>query len=152
MNFLFIILKFFASATPEEAVERITITIEDDLLEEFDKYISLKGYSNRSEGIRDALRHMLSHETGTNTDLEKCVGCVSYVYNHKERLLSSKLIEAQHHHHEIPTATLHLHIDAENCLEATILSGTGKQVHDMANDIISQTGVRYGKLHVIPVK
>jgi len=128
------------------------MTIEDELLGEFDAYIEAKGYSNRSEGIRDAIRHMLSHETEATREEQNCVGCVSYVYNHKERLLSSKLIETQHHHHEIPAATLHLHIDPEHCMEATILTGTGPQVHKMANEIISQTGVRYGKLHVIPLK
>ena len=133
-------------------MERITITIEDDLLEEFDEYMDQKGYSNRSEGIRDALRHMLSHESDSDNEQEKCVGCVSYVYSHKERLLSSKLVETQHHHHDIPAATLHLHVDAENCMEATILSGTVQQVKAMANDIITETGVRYGNLHIIPMK
>jgi len=133
-------------------MERITITVEDELLAEFDAYLAKRNYANRSEGIRDALRHMLSHQTEGEAYSENCVGCVSYVYNHKERLLSSKLIEKHHDHPEIPAATLHLHIDAEHCMEATILKGTGEQVHHMANDIISQTGVQYGRLHVIPIK
>jgi CopG family transcriptional regulator, nickel-responsive regulator len=133
-------------------MERITITIEEDLIKDFDAYISEKNYTNRSEGIRDAIRHMLVHKIEDDGLEENCVGCVSYVYNHKERLLSSKLVETQHHHHEIPAATLHLHIDAENCMEATILTGTGKDVASLADEIISQTGVRYGKLHMIPIK
>lgn len=133
-------------------MERITITVEDDLLAEFDTYLGKRNYANRSEGIRDALRHMLSHQIEEDTADQKCVGCVSYIYNHKERLLASKLIEKHHNHPEIPAATLHLHIDAENCMEATILKGTGHEVQTMANDIISQTGVQYGRLHVIPIK
>ncbi len=133
-------------------MERITISIADDLLEAFDTYIDAKGYTNRSEGMRDAIRHMLAHEYESKESPDNCVGCVSYVYNHKERLLSSKLVEAQHHHHEIPVATLHLHIDPENCMEATILKGTRKQVKDLANEIISQTGVQYGNLHLIPIE
>jgi CopG family nickel-responsive transcriptional regulator len=133
-------------------VERITITVEDDLLEEFDKYLAKRNYANRSEGIRDALRHMLSHQVEDETADQQCVGCVSYVYNHRERLLTSKLVEKHHDHPEIPAATLHLHIDAENCMEATILKGKGREVQAMANDIISQTGVQYGRLHVIPIK
>lgn len=133
-------------------MERITISIADDLLAEFDTYIETKGYTNRSEGMRDAIRHMLAHQSEAEENADNVVGCVSYVYNHKERLLSSKLVEAQHHHHEIPAATLHLHIDPEHCMEATILKGSGQQVKDMANEIISQTGVQYGNLHVIPIK
>lgn len=133
-------------------MERITISIAEDLMTAFDKHIEAKGYANRSEGIRDAIRHVLAHKYESEETAENCVGCVSYVYNHKERLLSSKLIEAQHHHHEIPAATLHLHIDHEHCMEATILSGTGEQVKKMANEMISQTGVKYGNLHIIPIE
>tara|TARA_R110001592_G_scaffold79619_2_gene237936 strand:+ start:5764 stop:6168 length:405 start_codon:yes stop_codon:yes gene_type:complete len=132
-------------------MERITVTIDDDLLETFDRLIEKKGYANRSEGVRDAVRLLLAEERTDDNDKAKCVGCVVYVYNHKERSLSSRLIETQHHHHDVPQATLHLHIDAENCLEATVLTGTVDQVRRLADQITSQRGVRHGRLHLIPV-
>ncbi|UTW52127.1 nickel-responsive transcriptional regulator NikR [bacterium SCSIO 12827] len=132
-------------------MERITVTIDDDLLDKFDSLIEKKGYANRSEGVRDAVRQLLAEEQTTANDTAKCVGCVVYVYNHKERSLSSRLIETQHHHHDVPQATLHLHIDAENCLEATVLTGSIKQVRHLADQITSQRGVRHGRLHLIPV-
>ncbi|WP_417798090.1 nickel-responsive transcriptional regulator NikR [Terasakiella pusilla] len=132
-------------------MERVTITLEDELLEKFDKFIEAKGYKNRSEGIRDALRSLLAEEEVSSNDEAKCVGCVVYMYNHKERTLSSRLVEEHHHHHDIPAATLHLHVDAENCLETTVLNGTVKQVRSMANRITSQTGVKHGWLHIVPL-
>ncbi|MEQ9560555.1 MAG: nickel-responsive transcriptional regulator NikR [Rhodospirillales bacterium] len=132
-------------------MERITITIDDDLLEKFDSLIEKKGYANRSEGVRDAVRQLLAEEQTAANETAKCVGCVVYVYNHKERSLSSRLIETQHHHHDVPQATLHLHIDAENCLEATVLTGSVKQVRHLSDQITSQRGVRHGRLHLIPV-
>ena len=132
-------------------MERITITIDDDLLEKFDKLIQLKGYSNRSEGIRDAVRDLLADQQITANEEATCVGCVVYMYNHKERALSSRLVETQHHNHDVPTATLHLHVDAENCLEATVLNGTIRQVRKLADQITSQTGVKHGRLHLIPL-
>jgi CopG family nickel-responsive transcriptional regulator len=132
-------------------MERITITIDDELLEKFDQLIQLKGYSNRSEGIRDAVRELLADQRIAANEDAKCVGCVVYMYNHRERTLSSRLVETQHHHHDVPTATLHLHIDAENCLEATVLNGTVRQVRKLADQITSQTGVKHGRLHVIPL-
>ncbi len=133
-------------------MERITITIDDDLLAAFDDLIALKGYANRSEGIRDAVRQMLSdQQMGTDDDAD-CVGCVVYMYNHKERALSSRLVEAQHNHQHMPSATLHLHVDADNCLEATVLNGAVRDVRQMADKITSQTGVKYGRLHLIPVE
>jgi CopG family nickel-responsive transcriptional regulator len=133
-------------------MERITITIDEDLLEEFDGLMAAKGYANRSEGIRDAVRLMLMQEKAGADDSADSVGCVVYMYNHKERALASRLVEAQHHHHDIPTATMHLHIDAENCLEATILRGKTGEVRHMADRITSQTGVKHGSLHLIPLE
>lgn len=133
-------------------MERITITIDNDLLAQFDELIALKGYANRSEGVRDAVRQMLADQQIASDEDAKCVGCVVYMYNHKERALSSRLIETQHQHHDIPTATLHLHIDAENCVEATVLNGKVHDVRKMADQITSQTGVKHGRLHLIPTE
>lgn len=133
-------------------MERVTISVDKRLLAEFDAYLSRKNYSNRSEGIRDVLREFLGSQTLAADAAGPCIGCVVYVYNHKERELSSRLVEAQHHHHEVPTATLHLHIDQDDCLEATVLKGTVEEVRRLADQITSQTGVRHGKLHLIPLK
>ena len=132
-------------------MERVTITLEGELLEKFDQLIEVKGYANRSEGVRDAIRTLLAEQEIAESEEAKCVGCVVYMYNHKERTLSSRLIETQHHHHDVPAATLHLHIDADNCLETTILNGSVRQVREMANEITSQTGVKHGWLHLIPI-
>lgn len=136
----------------KKSMERVTITLEADLLAQFDAYMDAKGYSNRSEGIRDAIRQLLADERIAVDDEAQCVGCVSYVYDHQARLLSSRLMEAQHHHHDIPAATLHLHIDERNCLEATVLKGTVKDVRHLSNHLTSQTGVKHGRLHIIPVE
>lgn len=136
----------------DKALERITMSIDDELLEKFDAYIEKKGYANRSEGIRDALRHLLSHDDAMGDDESECIGCLSYVYDHSARLLSAKLMEAQHHHHDIPAATLHLHINETDCLETTVLRGRKKEVRHVADHIITQNGVRHGRLHLIPIK
>lgn len=132
-------------------MQRVTISIDDSLLAQFDRYVETRGYTNRSEGMRDAVRQLLAAEQISTEENGKCVGCVVYVYNHEQRALSSRLVKAQHHHHEIPAATLHLHLDSINCLEATVLRGTVREVRDMADRITSQTGVKHGRLHIIPV-
>jgi CopG family transcriptional regulator, nickel-responsive regulator len=37
-------------------MQRITITIDDDLLTEVDRLVAKRGYQNRSEAIRDLAR------------------------------------------------------------------------------------------------
>ena len=43
-------------------MERVTISLEESLLAEFDRYIARKGYQNRSEAIRDLVRDRLETE------------------------------------------------------------------------------------------
>lgn len=133
-------------------MERITISLDDDLMQKFDQYIQEKGYSNRSEGFRDAIRHLLSHSERLEPEDAECMGCVSYVYDHKERMLASKLVETHHNHHSVPAATMHLHIDENTCLETTVLRGKMTEVRNLADQITSQTGVKNGHLHLIPIK
>jgi len=133
-------------------LERVTISVDKGLLAEFDAYLARKNYTNRSEGIRDVLRDLLASERLLSDARGPCIGCVTYMYNHKQRALSSRLVETQHHHHNVPAATLHFHVDRDNCIETTVLRGTVEEVRHLADEITSQTGVKHGKLHLIPLK
>lgn len=44
-------------------MQRVTITLDDDLLETLDSLSQRRGYNNRSEAIRDILRGALAQET-----------------------------------------------------------------------------------------
>ena len=135
-------------------MERITISIDEDLLGQLDARMADKGYSNRSEALRDILRDAFAREQvdvdGQADENETVLGCLTYVYNHTERALSRRLVEAQHHHHDLPKATLHMHIDEEDCLETTVLEGRLDEIKGLANQIIAQPGVRHGQLYLIP--
>jgi CopG family nickel-responsive transcriptional regulator len=133
-------------------MERITITVDVDLLEQFDRYLAEKGYGNRSEGFRDLIRDRLAQESLGTDGGGTCVACVSYVYNHHERQLSRRLIEAQHDHHEIGVTTLHVHLDHDNCMEALVLQGPTGAVREFADTLAAEEGVRHASVHLVPVK
>jgi CopG family transcriptional regulator, nickel-responsive regulator len=76
---------------------------------------------------------------------------LSYVYNHHERQLASRLTEMQHDHHDVTVSTMHAHLDHENCIEAVILRGATREVMHFAQGVIAQTGVRHGKFNLVPV-
>ena len=138
-------------------MERFTVSLDEELLADFDAYCGRKGYQNRSEAVRDILRDRLEADRLEADSLERqatshCVGCLSYIYNHHERELSRRLTEAQHQHHDLMLSTMHVHLDHENCLEVAILRGPIGAVHKCADSIVAETGVRHGKLNVVPVE
>jgi CopG family nickel-responsive transcriptional regulator len=79
-----------------------------------------------------------------------CVAALVYVYDHAARDLSRRLVDNYHGHHDLSVATLHVHLDDDNCMEVTALRGTGAEVQHFAEHIIVERGVRYGRLVMIP--
>lgn len=133
-------------------MRRLTISIEDALAEKFDELVKLKGYQNRSEAFRDLLRRELDERRVQTGAAKHCVASVSYVYNHHERQLSTRLTDMQHAHHDVTLATLHAHLDHENCIESVILQGPAAAVMHFAEALIAEKGVRHGRINLVPVE
>jgi len=124
---------------------RFGISIDDKLLDSFDRLIELKGYMNRSEAIRDLMRAALV-ELKWEGGEEETVGTVTLLYNHHVRDLSDKLNEQQHTHHDHIISALHVHLDAHNCLEVLVVRGKAREVKKIADELIGVKGVKHGKL------
>jgi CopG family nickel-responsive transcriptional regulator len=132
-------------------MERITISLDENLARDFDELIRARGYANRSEAVRDMLRRELEHQRLASDEAPTSVACLSYVYNHHERQLSERLTEHQHHAHDVVVSTMHVHLDHDNCLEALIMRGHTADLRHLADHIAAERGVRHGQLNLIPV-
>lgn len=124
---------------------RFGISIDERLLDRFDRLIDEKGYSNRSEAIRDLIRNALVEEEWSN-ESEETVGTVSLVYDHHTRDLADKLTEHQHSHHKEIISSMHVHLDAHHCLEVVVIKGKAKKNKRLAEELIGTKGVKHGKL------
>lgn len=83
-------------------MQRVTITLDDDLLETLDSLSQRRGYNNRSEAIRDILRSALAQEA-TQQHGTQGFAVLSYVYEHEKRDLASRIVSTQHHHTTSPS-------------------------------------------------
>jgi CopG family nickel-responsive transcriptional regulator len=130
-------------------MQRFTISLHDDLARAFDAFIAACGYANRSEAVRDLIRARL--EATVAADRGHCVASLSYVYNHHERELTERLAARQHAQHDLTVASLHVHLDHENCLETVVLQGPTVAVQALAAGLTAEPGVRHGALNVVTV-
>ena len=132
-------------------MRRLTISVDDDLADSFDQLVERKGYLNRSEAFRDLVRKELGAAEIVSGKAKWCIATVSYVYDHHERQLANRLTQLQHDHHDLAVTSQHVHLDHDNCLETVVLRGRIDDVKACAEGIISQTGVRHGNVHIVPV-
>ena len=133
-------------------MERITVSLEAELAKEFDQLIAARGYRNRSEAVRDLLRTHLEAARQASGESAHCVANLSYVYGHHERDLAERLTSLQHAEHDLTVATMHAHLDHENCLESVILRGPTAAVRRFADALQAERGVRHGQLNLVSVE
>jgi CopG family transcriptional regulator, nickel-responsive regulator len=126
-------------------LSRIGVAIDTGLLEQFDRLISERGYTNRSEAFRDLIRDDLVRKDSESPD-SQVIGTVTLVYDHHVRLLQEKLTAIQHDHHHSILSTLHVHLDHDNCLEVLVVRGRSEEVRKVADVLISTKGVKHGRL------
>lgn len=124
---------------------RFGVSISSTLLQRFDRLLDEKGYTNRSEAIRDLIRDQLV-ETEWGRGDQEVVGTITIMYDHETRELTDKLIDLQHRYFGAIISTMHIHLNEHNCLEVMVVRETSRTVREIAERLISTKGVRHGKL------
>lgn len=125
---------------------RFGVAMDEDLLERFDALVARRGVAaNRSEAMRDLVRDALVEAEWEDSD-EEIVGTVTMVFDHHASDLSEKLDGLQHRHFDKIVSTMHIHLDAHNCLEVLVVRGSSGQVRDIADALLGTKGVKHGKL------
>jgi CopG family nickel-responsive transcriptional regulator len=129
------------------AIKRFGISLDGLLLKAFDSLIAKKGYSNRSEAIRDLIRDSLVQREWESGNKE-CIGTITIVYSHHRNELLDTLTEIQHNFHTSIISSMHVHMDEHNCLEVIVVRGKGNDIKKIADRLIGAKGVKHGRLTV----
>lgn len=126
-------------------IMRFGVSIDSQLIKKFDSLIARKGYATRSEAIRDMIRDSLVEREWESEERET-VGTITLVYNHHTRELDHALTDMQHKSFHQIISTLHVHLDAHNCLEVLVVKGSSREIKHIADRLIGTRGVKHGKL------
>ncbi len=125
---------------------RFGVSLDKNLIEDFDEHIKLDNYKNRSEAIRDLIREELVRKQWQCGNI--VAGAISITYDHHKRELVNKLMEIQHDFHAIIISTQHIHLDHYNCLEIVAVKGKAREVNDLAKKLKSVRGVFHVALNM----
>ena len=127
-------------------LQRISISIEADLLAEFDAFVAATSQQNRSEALRDLMRDALAKRSEPDS---KVVATLAVVFDHAQRDVTERLTAEAHHHHEEVLATLHLHLTHDRCLEVSALRGNREELEHYADHVRGLRGIEHGSLTIV---
>ncbi|MCL2143676.1 MAG: nickel-responsive transcriptional regulator NikR [Methanomassiliicoccaceae archaeon] len=131
-----------------DGVTRIGVSLEPELLKEFDDVIMKKGYVSRSEAIRDLVRDALAENEWKNPD-QYVVGIIVMIYDHTVSNVKEKLMNLQHERGHSINTTIHVHLDHDRCMEMLLVSGLLGDLKELTDEITSVKGVLRGKLTMV---
>ncbi|WP_067047638.1 MULTISPECIES: nickel-responsive transcriptional regulator NikR [Methanofollis] len=137
---------------PESELSRIGISLPKNLLDKFDGIISARGYSSRSEGIRDAIRSYITYYQWMSDVKGERQGVITMVYDHEQRGLLQTITDIQHEYIHTIQASMHAHLSHDQCMEVILLRGDGAALKTIAERLMSQKGVESVKLTTIPIE
>lgn len=133
----------------EQELARIGVSLPENLLDKFDEIITKRGYSSRSEGIRDAIRGYIRYYSWMSEVEGERVGTISLVYDHNQRGLVNSLLDIEHDYSEIIRSSIHMHISHDTCMEVLMVSGEGRDVKAVTEKLMTLKGVKHVKLTTI---
>jgi CopG family nickel-responsive transcriptional regulator len=125
---------------------RFGVSIEQDLLENYDRLIAERGYATRSEALRDLIREALIQQKIEMNSKTPALGSLTLVYDHHASNLLQEMAQIQHNFHELILSVMHLHVNHNDCLEVIALRGIVAEIVALANGLLSLKGIKNGKL------
>jgi len=132
-------------------IVRVGVTFPPSLLKDFDEIINSMGYDSRSKAIQDSVRLFVSERKWLKEEDTNQTGVIVMVYDHEVRNLESGLTEAQHHHSDLISSTMHIHLGDRDCLEVIAVKGKSSEIKHLSDELATRKGVKILKATIVNV-
>jgi CopG family nickel-responsive transcriptional regulator len=129
----------------------VGISLPDALLDEFDEFIEKRGYSSRSEGIRNAIRSYISYYEWMGNIKGHFIGTIAIIYENTKRDISDAL-DVQHHYSHLIRSSVHIYFGQDDCFEVVLLDGSGEEIKKLAEAMMTLKGIKISKLTTLALK
>ncbi|MHA1362263.1 MAG: nickel-responsive transcriptional regulator NikR [Candidatus Freyarchaeota archaeon] len=121
----------------------ISLSISDSLLEKLDRVLEYRGYSSRSEALRDFIREIVVEAEWSRGTSEETIAVIMVLYDkslHREPVYS-----LEHEYDDVIQTLMHMHLDESNCLEVFVAKGVSKRILEIVRKINQIKGVKQVK-------
>lgn len=125
-------------------VARFGVSLEKELLKNFDRVLGEKHYPNRSKCISDLITEDLVRKAWIKG--KNVAGAITILYDHHKRDLMTRLTEVQHRYNDVVISAQHIHLDHHNCLEVVVVKGKSQKVIELASKLKGLKGVKHSSL------
>jgi CopG family nickel-responsive transcriptional regulator len=126
-------------------IVRFSVSVEQELLDRFDRYCRHEQFATRSEAVRQLIRETLTRRAW-ESESGDVAGTLTLVYDHHRPQLRDRLMDLQHRNTDLVVSAIHTHLSHAVCLEAIVLRGPAGRLRNIAAQLRGMKGVYKGEL------
>jgi len=135
--------------TPSKGVTRFSVSLPPSLVKAFDGSWKNMGYESRSKAAHDAFRSFISDYKWTREKAGEIAGTIALVYYLEKPGLLNQIVEAQHKFENVVTASMHIHLTKDKCLEIIAVKGKASDIRNLSQELMTKKGVKELKFTAI---
>lgn len=132
----------------DKGFSRISVSLPQELLREFEEIAKRRGYGDRSKAIRAAMRDLIAKSKWMHKEQGVVAGALVMAYNHGAKGLEETLTDIQHRYGQTVRSVMHVHLDEKNCLEIIAVKGEAKEIRELSQKLTLR-GVKQLKRSII---
>ena len=126
------------------AIVRFSVSLENDLVDKFDRKIKAERCPTRSKAVGDLIRESLVRNEWQEG--KEVVGAIVLVYDHHKRDILQRLTDVQHDCHDAIISTQHVHLDHDNCMEIVAVRGKSADIEAIHKRLKAVKGLKHVSL------
>lgn len=132
--------------------KRISMSLSPKLLSEFERAMKKSGFSDRSKAIQIALHGFIDqNDWDSGDDTRNGAGVIMMLYNSHTYPDSGGGTHIQHNYSDIISASTHLHIDHNNCLETVMVRGEIRKIKMLTRSLSESRGIKSLKVYFVSI-
>jgi CopG family nickel-responsive transcriptional regulator len=121
----------------------VSVSLNDDILQEVDKLQKTLGFSGRSEIVRAGIRNLLAEERDRQNLTGNLYAILMVIHDEKS---DDQVSEMRHDYDKLIGTHIHNKIDGDRCLEIFMLKGEAEDIRDMTKKFQSNKKMDHVKL------
>lgn len=125
------------------------MSLPSDLLTKFDESMVKAGFTDRSKALQTAIHSLIDDYSWKTSDRSNGAGALVMLYDNHVFNQDKKSTKIQHKYADVISASMHLHLENDNCLETIMVRGDIQKIRELAKHLSENRGIKSLKVNFI---
>lgn len=126
------------------ALKRFGVSLEEELLDDLDKYADDNGFANRSQAIRFLIKKNVTEQKWQCNHI--VAGTIIIIYDPDKKEITAKIASIQQDYTDVILSSSQYYINKNFCMHIVTVMGEAYRLTELSDHLTTIKGIKHGKL------